>query len=59
VSFEELHIPIAASIGIAAMPEHADSADGLIRCADQALYSAKSRGRDQAVAFGDTEPGSG
>ncbi|MCM2289830.1 MAG: diguanylate cyclase [Sulfuritalea sp.] len=53
VAFEELHIPITTSIGIAATPEHSDSAEGLIRCADQALYNAKSRGRDQAVAFGD------
>lgn len=53
VAFEKLHIPVTTSIGIAAAPEHSDSAEGLIRCADQALYNAKSRGRDQAVAFGD------
>lgn len=53
VAFEALHIPVTTSIGIASAPEHSDSAEGLIRCADQALYNAKSRGRDQAVAFGD------
>jgi diguanylate cyclase (GGDEF)-like protein len=53
VAFEAFHIPVTTSIGVAAAPEHSDSAEGLIRCADQALYNAKSRGRDQAVAFGD------
>jgi diguanylate cyclase (GGDEF)-like protein len=59
VRFEDLSIPITTSIGIAATPEHSDSAEGLIRCADQALYNAKSRGRDRAVAFGDLPSGNG
>jgi diguanylate cyclase (GGDEF)-like protein/PAS domain S-box-containing protein len=42
---------IAASIGIALGPEHARSAEGLLRCADLALYRAKARGRGGWVIF--------
>jgi diguanylate cyclase len=56
VSFADLDIRVTTSIGIAAIPEHADSAEGLIRCADQALYHAKGRGRNRVVAFGDPAP---
>ena len=54
VSFGELRIRITTSIGIAAIPEHSDTAEGLIRCADEALYLAKRNGRNRVVAFGDT-----
>lgn len=55
VAFAELQIRITTSIGIAAAPEHAASADDLIRCTDQALYQAKERGRNRVEVFG--EPG--
>jgi diguanylate cyclase len=51
VSFESSRIPVTTSIGIAAVPDHATSVENLIRCADQALYRAKSTGRNRAVAF--------
>lgn len=51
IAFEDSRIPVTASIGIATVPEHATSVENLIRCADQALYRAKSMGRDRAVAF--------
>jgi diguanylate cyclase len=52
VSFDESsRIPVTTSIGIAAVPDHATSVENLIRCADQALYRAKSTGRNRAVAF--------
>ncbi|NJD36084.1 MAG: diguanylate cyclase [Betaproteobacteria bacterium] len=53
VPFGELRIRITASIGIAGTPDHSDSTDGLIRCADQALYLAKRNGRNRVVTFGD------
>ena len=53
VSFGELRIRITTSIGFAAIPEHSDTAEGLIRCADEALYLAKRNGRNRVVAFGD------
>lgn len=37
---------LTASLGIAGYPEHSDSADGLIRKADEALYGAKRAGRN-------------
>lgn len=56
VSYGELRIRITASIGIATTPGHADSVDDLIRCADQALYQAKRRGRNVVSTFGDIAP---
>ena len=51
VVFEDFRIPVTTSIGIAAVPDHATAVENLIRCADQALYRAKSTGRNRAVAF--------
>lgn len=51
VTVGEMRIQTTISIGIAAAPEHAESAEGLIQCADRALYQAKANGRDRAVAF--------
>jgi diguanylate cyclase (GGDEF)-like protein len=41
---------ITASIGVAAMPEQATTAAGLLSIADRALYTAKSLGRDRVFA---------
>lgn len=38
---------LTVSIGLATYPQHADSAEPLIRAADQAMYRAKSEGRDR------------
>jgi len=51
VTFEDSRIPVTTSIGIASVPDHASGVENLIRCADQALYRAKSTGRNRAVAF--------
>ncbi|HXE58061.1 MAG TPA: diguanylate cyclase [Gemmatimonadales bacterium] len=46
-----VEIPITISLGVAYLPDDADSDDGLIAAADAALYEAKRRGRNQAVRY--------
>ena len=45
---------VSASIGAALMPEDACEPDVLSRCADHAMYRAKSLGRNRAVFYSDT-----
>lgn len=40
---------VTVSIGMATFPKHAESAEALVRVADEALYSAKREGRNRAV----------
>jgi len=40
---------VTISIGVAAYPSHARTVSELIRCADEALYQAKSLGRNRVV----------
>lgn len=40
---------ITASLGIALFPDHAGDPESLLRASDQALYGAKSTGRDRVV----------
>jgi diguanylate cyclase (GGDEF)-like protein len=39
---------ISVSLGIATIPNHAGDGDQLVRCADRALYLAKTNGRNRA-----------
>jgi len=43
--------PITVSIGIALIPDHASSAEILLRHADRALYAAKNNGRNRVETF--------
>ena len=48
---------MTASIGVATFPEHASNASDLLHAADQAMYRAKARGRnDVVVAAGPANP---
>jgi len=47
LNLARLHLPTTISIGIAAYPEDGDNADQLIIKADQALYKAKTTGKDR------------
>lgn len=43
--------PVTASIGIANYPEHASTLDGLMVCADTAMYQAKNQGKNQFAFY--------
>jgi two-component system cell cycle response regulator len=42
-------IAVTVSIGVACFPRHAETPDGLVERADDALYRAKERGRNRVV----------
>jgi diguanylate cyclase (GGDEF)-like protein len=47
-----LSVQMTASIGVATFPEHASNASDLLHAADQAMYRAKARGRNDVVVAG-------
>jgi diguanylate cyclase (GGDEF)-like protein len=49
--------PLTISFGISTFPLHGQSAEGLLRTADQALYAAKRLGRNRAVISSAEVPG--
>jgi diguanylate cyclase (GGDEF)-like protein len=49
--------PLTISFGISTHPLHGQSADGLLRSADQALYAAKRLGRNRSVISSAEVPG--
>ena len=60
VAFEAIEVPsehgllrCTVSIGVASFPQHGDSQDALVRCADLALYAAKRGGRNGVLAYQD------
>ncbi len=42
---------VTVSLGVAAFPDHAQKAEALLRCADEALYEAKGAGRNRVVGY--------
>jgi diguanylate cyclase (GGDEF)-like protein/putative nucleotidyltransferase with HDIG domain len=50
-------IDLTISFGIASFPVHGESADSLLRAADQALYAAKRLGRNRSVISSAEVPG--
>lgn len=51
VSFQGQSLQVTLSIGLAACPLHADTAEELVGYADQALYHAKATGRNKVVPW--------
>jgi diguanylate cyclase (GGDEF)-like protein len=55
VRYGEKTLPhVTISLGVATYPEHGDMPQTLMKVADDALYDAKARGRNQACRGGDT-----
>jgi diguanylate cyclase (GGDEF)-like protein len=51
VEFGELHMSVAASVGVSAVRPDVASYEALIAEVDSALYAAKAQGRNRCVAF--------
>jgi diguanylate cyclase len=51
VVIDEVNVPITISAGVAELELEIDEPDDLFRRADQALYAAKDRGRNQVVCL--------
>jgi diguanylate cyclase (GGDEF)-like protein len=47
----ERDVHMTVSIGIASFPDHCGDAQGLVNCADKALYLAKSMGKNRVETF--------
>lgn len=45
-------VPVTVSVGVACYPDNAVELEGLVGCADAALYEAKRTGRDRVVTSG-------
>lgn len=50
-AYREWELPLSSSIGIAAFPKHAASAEALTQSADAACEAAKALGGDRAVVY--------
>jgi diguanylate cyclase (GGDEF)-like protein len=46
-----LIVPVTVSVGVASYPDHAVGKDQLLKCADIALYKAKSDGRNAVACY--------
>lgn len=52
-TFPKGEMRITVSIGLAIAPLHAESVEGLLRAADDALYEAKAQGKNRVVVYTD------
>ena len=50
-AFADQPVPLTMSLGVATYPVHGMTADALLRSSDEALYAAKSLGRDRTVLY--------
>lgn len=44
-------LPVTVCVGVACYPDHSETADGLVRCADNAMRYAKRTGRNRTHLF--------
>ncbi len=51
ITVDGVELRIGASGGLAVFPDSAESIDGLVRCADKAMYKAKAKGRNCLHVF--------
>ena len=56
IPFGEAQISTTLSLGISVFPAHGDAPDELTNNADQALYIAKSEGRNRAIVYNPDQP---
>ncbi len=56
IPFGEAQISTTLSIGISIFPDHGQASDELTNNADQALYVAKSEGRNRAIVYSPDTP---
>ncbi len=52
-SGEHKDYKVSGSIGVSLYPKHADSYEGLYKCADKALYQSKMTGKDRYTIYTD------
>lgn len=48
---DRVHLSVTASVGIAVFPDHVDDPDQLAHRVDQAVYIAKTEGRDRTAVY--------
>lgn len=46
---------LTASVGVAVFPDHGATLDEVLGAADEAMYEAKARGKDQSLAFSNVD----
>ena len=51
ITVKTTELRLSASIGIAHFPEHSNSIESLVQCADAAMYRAKELGKGQAFIY--------
>jgi diguanylate cyclase (GGDEF)-like protein len=52
---QPIQLSITVSLGVASLPDDADSAAGLVDAADRCLYEAKRQGRNRTIQFAQPE----
>lgn len=55
---ENIEIRVTCSFGVSAFPEDGANTEGLVSKSDEALYAAKSLGRNRVVLYGEASPSS-